>query len=97
LTKADPLAALLECVNSDLMELEHGLGRAVLRQLRDPALTMDEIEEYRPAIDLMLRATKQIAQNRRLESDLGKNPAGQQYDLSAGEGIASCAPTRNGE
>jgi hypothetical protein len=97
LTRTSPLSATIGCVTADLLELEQGIGRAVLDRLRDGAATVEEIEEYKATIDMMMRAAKLAAQNCRLEGQLAKelqeNSSGGPHE-SASEEIASCAPTR---
>ena len=97
LTRTAPLSATIGCVTADLLELEQGIGRAVLHRLHGGAATVEEIEECKPAIDMMLRAARFVAQNCRLESQLAKelmaNTSAAPRE-SASEEITSCARTR---
>jgi hypothetical protein len=99
LTRTDTRASTFGCVTADLLEIEHIVGGVVLRLLRGRAVAIDEIEECKPAIDLVLRVTKLATQTCRLETEPPKDsPENSPAALpeSASEEIANCAPTLPG-
>jgi hypothetical protein len=97
LKRTNAMLATIGCITADLAELEQRIARAVLHRLHGGTATVEEIEEYKPTIDMMMRTTKLVAQNCRLECQLVKellanSPPGPRE--SASEEIARCAPTR---
>jgi hypothetical protein len=99
LMRKESLHAIVGCVAADMAELEQLLRRAVLDRFQGGTATVEEIEECKPTIDLLMRANKLFIQDCRLEGQLAKELAENSSPRpreSASEEIARCAPTRPG-
>jgi hypothetical protein len=60
--KADPLAATIAGNTADFFEIQSCLGAAILDELRDGPLTLQDLPHFQPALDLLYRAAKYSAQ-----------------------------------
>jgi hypothetical protein len=70
--KADALQALLTFANADLMHIAYALGSVVKDSLADAPLTTENVRQVEPALNNLLRVTRQVSVFAQLEVSIEK-------------------------
>ncbi len=65
--KADPLAATIAGITADLFEIQSCIGAAILDGMRNGPLTLQELPQFQPALELYYRAATKHAEHSRSE------------------------------
>jgi hypothetical protein len=70
LSDPDPTSAALGCVTADLLTVSTRLGCAILKDSGRHSIDLDDVDQQLPAVNLLIRTTKQVAQIEQLRIQL---------------------------